>query len=90
MAIIQTAAKLMTNDIISLDVLKSSYPLPDDISDPSTNLDFVPDSLQLFMHSVFVGKNAVLEVASIDVTPTVNQTTKACPSQPIRSQCIGC
>ena len=44
--IIKTAAKLMKNDIQSMDTDKSSYPAPSMLSSVNENKNFVPQSLQ--------------------------------------------
>ena len=63
--IIETAAELIKNDIKLQAASRAQYPSQDDIASRETNLDFVPDSLQLLLTTVFSGKDVDMKVASI-------------------------
>lgn len=63
--IIETAAELIKNDIKLQAASRVQYPSHDDIASRKTNLEFVPESLQLLLSTIFSGKDVEMKVASI-------------------------
>ena len=66
--IIKTAARLILNDIKSIDTPKKYYPDPSDLQSLDYNLKFVPESLQLFLRNIFSERNADLKMSSVGQT----------------------
>ena len=64
-AIIETAAKLILNDIKSLEKSLEEYPTPSDIMCKDTNRQFVPNSLELFLKLIIDNKSSELKTLSI-------------------------
>lgn len=64
-SIIKAAAELIKSDIRKISVSRKSYPSPDDVASLSTNLEFVPKSLQLLLGTIYSGKDCDLQIASI-------------------------
>ena len=62
--ILETAAKLLQDDISSMKVSRDYYPDFNDISSKEKNISFLPNSLQLFL-KVVVGQANDIKVASI-------------------------
>ena len=62
--LIQTAARLIKNDIKDVVASKDNYPEPEDIKSVANNIKFVPQSLQVFLRTVFCG-DTDLTIASI-------------------------
>ena len=58
--IIETAAELIKSELKTLASSHESYPSQDDIASRTDNLDFVPDSLQLMLTTIFNGKDVDL------------------------------
>ena len=54
--LITTAAKLIKSDIRGVFGTKDVYPGSEDIKSAQGNLNFVPESLQLFLKTIFCGK----------------------------------
>jgi len=63
--IIETAAKLILNDIKSVPTNKEMYPDPNTLSSVTANHEFLPDSLRTFMDTLCKGKNSAIKVSSI-------------------------
>lgn len=63
--IIQTAAKLIKNDIKRLDSNTDTYPTCDEMSSTTRALEFVPKSLLSFLQVLFTGKDTDLKQASL-------------------------
>ncbi|GFS26848.1 hypothetical protein ElyMa_007067800 [Elysia marginata] len=63
--IIETAARLIKNDINSVIASKDNYPKPEEIGSLVHNIAFVPDSLQFLLKSLFCGKDNDLKIASV-------------------------
>ena len=59
------AAKLLKNDIKGLQTNKDDYDVLEKLSTTSEAVNFVPDSLRLFLREIFVGKTVDLKIASI-------------------------
>ncbi|XP_060603948.1 uncharacterized protein LOC132756825 [Ruditapes philippinarum] len=63
--IITTAAKLIKNDIQSIQCDKSFYPSSENVKSLKENLAFVPTSLLVFLNNIFVEKNSEVKIATI-------------------------
>ena len=63
--IIETAAELIKSDIKAKAASRAVYPSHDEIASCSTNLDFVNESLRLFLMNIFSGKDTCLKVAAV-------------------------
>ena len=63
--LIETAAKLIKNDIKSISTDSSIYPSRDEIRSVEENIAFFPGTLKVFLQNVFVGKGTKTKVASI-------------------------
>ena len=63
--IVETAAKLILNDIKSFPINKEMYPDPNTLSSVMANHECFPDSLRTFMDTLCKGKNSVIKVSSI-------------------------
>ena len=66
--IIQTAAKLIQSDVKSMDTQNEVYPSVDDIESVDDALDYLPDTLQLLLRTMFVGKRNDVKLAAIGQT----------------------
>ena len=64
--IIKAAANLIKSDFKKIDAKSENYPSNVEMSSIRSALDFVPDLLELFLRTLFVGKDVDLKVASID------------------------
>ena len=62
---IKAAADLIKTDIKSKDISKSFYPLPGEISSVDENCAFLPETLYLFLRTIFNEKSAERKIASI-------------------------
>ena len=63
--LITTAAKLIKSDIRGVFGTKDVYPGSEDIKSAQGNLNFVPESLQLFLKTIFCGKENDMKIAAI-------------------------
>ena len=63
--LIHTAAKLIKNDIKSIDDQPDAYPTCDDMTSIQKAIDSLPSTLKLFLQSLFVGKDIDRKIASI-------------------------
>ena len=63
--IIETAAKLIKNDIKLVETCKINYPLVNDINSVDKSIDFIPISLRIFLRKLFLEKNNDRKIASI-------------------------
>ena len=63
--IIETAAKLIKNDIKSINAETSQYPSSDEIRSVEENIEFLPGTLKVFLKNVLVGKDTRIKTASI-------------------------
>ena len=63
--VIETAGKLIKNDIKSVRADSSNYPSSDKIRSIEENMTFLPGTLKLFLQNIFVGKGSDTKVASI-------------------------
>ncbi|CAH3187344.1 unnamed protein product [Porites lobata] len=63
--VIKAAADLIKTDIKSKDISKSFYPLPGEISSLEENCAFLPETLYLFLRTIFNEKSAERKIASI-------------------------
>ncbi|CAH3022720.1 unnamed protein product, partial [Porites evermanni] len=63
--VIKAAADLIKTDIKSKDISKSFYPLPGEISSLDENCAFLPETLYLFLRTIFNEKSAERKIASI-------------------------
>lgn len=63
--LIRTAAKILKADMKKSDCNKQTYPQTSDISSTANNLAFLPDSLQLLLRELFVGKELDSKIAAI-------------------------
>lgn len=63
--IIKTAAEPIKSEIKTLATSRASYPSQDDIASHTDDLDFVPDSLQLMLTTIFNTNDVDLKVAPI-------------------------
>ena len=62
--VIKAAADLIKTDIKSKDISKSFYPLPGEISSLDENCAFLPETLCLFLRTIFNEKSAERKIAS--------------------------
>ena len=62
---IKAAADLIKTGIKSKDISKSFYPLPGEISSLDENCAFLPETLYLFLRTIFNEKSAERKIASI-------------------------
>jgi hypothetical protein len=60
--IVETAAKLILNDIKSFPINKEMYPDPNTLSSVMVNHECFPDSLRTFMDTLCKGKNSLLRL----------------------------
>ncbi|CAH3149612.1 unnamed protein product, partial [Porites lobata] len=63
--VIKAAADLIKTDIKSKDISKRFYPLPGEISSLDENCAFLPETLYLFLRTIFNEKSAERKIASI-------------------------
>lgn len=63
--IVERAAKLLKSDIKNLDVSSYNFPSSDQMVSMEKNLEFIPDLLQLFLCTLFVGKDVEMQIASV-------------------------
>ena len=63
--IIETAAKLLKNDIKSIDIDKTMYPEFENIESDIDNYAYLPSTLRCLLEDVFAGKDTLFKVASI-------------------------
>ena len=64
-AIISTAAKLINEDILSIPGKDRIYPTADEIESETLNTEYVPNSLRLFLNSLFSKVDKPIKVSSI-------------------------
>ena len=77
--IIETAAELTKSKIKTLAPSRASYSSQNDIASRTDNLNFVPDSLQLLLTTIFSGNDVDLKVAAIG--EAVRPRILICPMQ---------
>jgi len=63
--ILLTAAKLIKNDIQSMQYDKSFYPASENVKSIEDNLAFLPKSLLIFLNNIFVEKDCKLKIAVV-------------------------
>lgn len=63
--VIKAAAKLISEDINSLELYKDKYSEPSEIMSMEVNSQYVPDSLLLFLKQIIVSKNSDSKVMAI-------------------------
>ncbi len=63
--IIEAAAKLIQSDVKAQKVSSDVYPTPSEMSSTTTALNFIPESLQVLLRTMFVGKNVDVKLASL-------------------------
>ena len=63
--IIKTAAKLLKDDIKNIDVSSDFYPASTEMAEVEKALDFIPDTVKIFLRNMFVGQDVDLKIASI-------------------------
>ncbi len=63
--IINTAAKLIRNDIKSMNISSENYPSTEQMADSGEALKFLPDTLQEFLLVLFTGRNTEMKRASV-------------------------
>lgn len=63
--LVQAAAELIKSDIKSRESTGDAYPSSDDIASLEKNSDFVPESLRLFLRTIFSDKKAERKIATI-------------------------
>jgi hypothetical protein len=63
--VIRAAAKLIREDIKSCQPDNECYPCSDDIASVEKNVAYLPDTLKLFLQTIFTGKNVNVKLASI-------------------------
>ena len=82
-AIITTAARFILNDIKSMDKCKDNYPQASQISALDTNLEYLPDSLQLLLQKVIDNKQGKKKIVSIGQSIVQSATPRSliCPLQ---------
>ena len=62
---LETAAKLVESDIKEMNTSKEFYPDPMDTASRKENLKYVPESLQVFLRSLFSEKDSEVKIAAI-------------------------
>lgn len=62
MAIIETAAKLLRNDIKDLAANKIEYPSPSMLESTESNVEFLPETLKVFLETFFKLRNLRLKL----------------------------
>jgi hypothetical protein len=82
-AIITTAARLILNDIKNMEKGKDIYPPATEIKSLSSNLNYLPDSLHLFLQKVIDNKQGKKKIASIgqSIVQTATPRSLVCPLQ---------
>ena len=82
-AIIRTAARFILNDIKAMEKAKDIYPQAPEISSLSANLDYLPESLQVFLQKVIDNKQGKKKIASIGqaIVQTATPRSIICPLQ---------
>ena len=80
--IIKTAAEPIKSEIKTLATSRASYPCQDDTASRTDSLDFVPDSLQLTLTTIFNRNDVDLKVASIGqaITQAARPRILICPT----------
>jgi hypothetical protein len=63
--IIKTAANLIKSDIKSIESAKNEYPLVSDIESIEKNLEYLPESLKIFLSSMFSERECLVKLSSI-------------------------
>ena len=63
--LIETAAKLIKNDIKSVKPESSRYPSSDEMRSVDKNIEFLPETLKVFLQKVLVGKDIKTKTASL-------------------------
>lgn len=63
--IIQSAAKLIVSDVKSIDISTDSYPSTDSTGSMEFAVDYIPDTLQTFLRTIFAAKYSDIKFASI-------------------------
>ena len=81
--IIKTAAEPIKSEIKTLATSRASYPSQDDIASHTDDLDFVPDSLQLMLTTIFSRNDVDLKVSSTGeaIMQAVRSRILICPMQ---------
>ena len=82
-AIISTAARFILNDIKAMDKGKNTYPQAPEIKSLISNLDYLPESLQLFLQKVIKNKQGKKKIASNgqSIVQTATPRSLICPLQ---------
>ena len=65
MYIIETAARILRNDIKRMEVSNEYYPSPDDLESVDLNIAKLPSSLKLLLRNIFSSQGSSIKVASI-------------------------
>jgi hypothetical protein len=60
--IIKTAANLIKSDIKSIESAKNEYPLVSDIESIEKNLEYLPESLKIFLSSMFSERECLVKL----------------------------
>jgi hypothetical protein len=63
--IIKTAANLIKSDIKSIESAKNEYPSVSDIESIEKNLEYLPESLKIFLSSMFSERECLVKLSSI-------------------------
>ena len=63
--IIKTAANLIKLDIKSIESAKNEYPSVSDIESIEKNLEYLPESLKIFLSSMFSERECLVKLSSI-------------------------
>ncbi|KAK7090326.1 hypothetical protein V1264_010141 [Littorina saxatilis] len=63
--VVKAAAEMIRNDVKAAATASSHYPTSDDIASVTKNVDFVPQSLQVLLRTIFSEKDADVKIASI-------------------------
>jgi hypothetical protein len=74
--VVETAAKLILNDIKSVPTNKEMYPDPNTLSSATANHEFLPDSLRTFMDTLCKGKNSVIKIKVSSIGQAIMQAVR--------------
>lgn len=63
--IIETAAKLLRNEIKDMDANKTEYPAPAELESTQFHVDFLPEAVDVFFRTMFKTQNSDVKISSI-------------------------
>ncbi len=63
--VVETAAKLIRNDIKMIEVSNTAYPTSEEIASEDSCINFLPDTLRVLLEKLIVGKQIVAIITSL-------------------------